>query len=339
MWRIVAINYAVSTALALMGVSRQIPWWLSALAFGTFISLGVVGMSVVIPRMRVPSFFGTVALQVVAIVSIMGSAFVGALLTCISGVSGIHPFGPRFWKLAGEILLSKPVTNSLMLFIAITFVVSLTLQISRKLGPGVLWNWITGKYHEPKEEERIFMFLDLKDSTTHAERLGAIRFSSLVRDCFADLARPCEQTKAQVSHYIGDEVVLFWKPRAGLHEANCLQMFFLFQAAIRSRSKEYIDRYGLEPQFKAGVHIGNVVATEVGDAKSEIVFHGDVMNTTARIQGLCNDTGAKLLISRELADRLGESLARFETATLGTRALKGRIEPVEVLRVDELHNR
>jgi adenylate cyclase len=35
---------------------------------------------------------------------------------------------------------------------------------------------------------------------------------------------------------------------------------------------------------KAGAHVGRVVATEVGTIKSEIVFHGDVVNTTARVQ-------------------------------------------------------
>jgi adenylate cyclase len=31
------------------------------------------------------------------------------------------------------------------------------------------------------------MFLDLKGSTTHAERLGHVQFSELIQDCFIDL--------------------------------------------------------------------------------------------------------------------------------------------------------
>src|SRR4030095_13515842 len=34
------------------------------------------------------------------------------------------------------------------------------LQVNRLLGAGILWKFIRGKYHKPREEERIFMFLD-----------------------------------------------------------------------------------------------------------------------------------------------------------------------------------
>ncbi|HTM93239.1 MAG TPA: hypothetical protein VL095_12520, partial [Flavisolibacter sp.] len=47
-----------------------------------------------------------------------------------------------------------------------------SLQINHLLGEGVLWKFISGKYHQPREEERIFMFLDMKSSTTIAEQLG-----------------------------------------------------------------------------------------------------------------------------------------------------------------------
>jgi hypothetical protein len=38
--------------------------------------------------------------------------------------------------------------------------------INKKLGPGVLIPMLLGKYRNPREEERIFMFMDLKASTT-----------------------------------------------------------------------------------------------------------------------------------------------------------------------------
>jgi adenylate cyclase len=61
------------------------------------------------------------------------------------------------------------------------------LQINEKFGQGILVNFLLGKYHRPKEDERIFMFMDLKSSTTYAEKLGHIRYSQLIQDCFFDL--------------------------------------------------------------------------------------------------------------------------------------------------------
>src|SRR6185436_2281787 len=54
------------------------------------------------------------------------------------------------------------------------------LQINQLLGEGILWKFIGGKYHQPREEERIFMFLDMKSSTTIAEQLGHVRFYALL---------------------------------------------------------------------------------------------------------------------------------------------------------------
>ncbi len=55
-------------------------------------------------------------------------------------------------------------------------------QVSRKFGPGNLRRLLMGKYYHPRLENRIFLFLDLKSSTTHAERLGHNRYSSLIQD-------------------------------------------------------------------------------------------------------------------------------------------------------------
>jgi len=48
--------------------------------------------------------------------------------------------------------------------------------------------------------------------------------------------------------------------------------------------------------FKAGIHIGKLVAGEMGVVKKEIVFSGDVLNTSSRIQAECNKLNCSLLI-------------------------------------------
>lgn len=72
-------------------------------------------------------------------------------------------------------------------FSVVIFLITFFRAVNQKFGPGVLWNMLVGKYHHPQEEERIFMFLDLKSSTTIAEQLGHLRFSRFIQDCFYDL--------------------------------------------------------------------------------------------------------------------------------------------------------
>jgi len=57
-------------------------------------------------------------------------------------------------------------------------------------------------YHKPREEVRIFMFLDMKSSTAIAERLGHVRFYTLLNELFHEISRPVLQTKAEIYQYI-----------------------------------------------------------------------------------------------------------------------------------------
>ena len=54
-------------------------------------------------------------------------------------------------------------------------------EVSDNLGQGILLNFLIGRYHRPREEERIFMFLDLRSSTTIAEKLGEEKYFNFIR--------------------------------------------------------------------------------------------------------------------------------------------------------------
>ncbi|MEX0289377.1 MAG: hypothetical protein AB3N14_09730, partial [Flavobacteriaceae bacterium] len=104
-------------------------------------------------------------------------------------------------------------------------------QVNQMLGSNNLWKVIRGKFYEPHEEARVFMFLDLKDSTLHAERLGHVQYSRLIQDCFNDLGVAFEN-EAQVYQYVGDEAVLTWPLKAGLRNQNCINAFYRFKSKL-----------------------------------------------------------------------------------------------------------
>lgn len=203
--------------------------------------------------------------------------------------------------------------------------------ISKKIGPGVFWNWIRGYYHLPRHENRVFMFLDLKGSTTLAEEMGNEKFGALLRDFMDDLGDAVAASKGQISHYIGDEAVLTWQDPQGFKKAAPVECFYRFKQIIIDRKDHYLDAYGLVPEFKAGIHHGEVVATEVGSLKSEIVYLGDVLNTTARIQSMCNEFQTDLLISQETSEQL-PSLPWLGLEPVGEVVLKGKLQPVSLVR-------
>lgn len=181
------------------------------------------------------------------------------------------------------------------------------LQISRKFGPGVLLEYTVGKYFAPKVEERAFMFLDLRSSTRIAEMLEHVSYSSLVQDCYAELTQPLMEYNAQVYQYVGDEVVVTWKMNQTFNTAQCHEFFYAFQQRLESRKNYFLLLYGVAPEFKAGIHCGNVTVAEVGELKTEIAYHGDVLNTASRIQSLCNTYKTDLLLSEAIVSRLNDA--------------------------------
>ncbi len=225
----------------------------------------------------------------------------------------------------------EPGSGAQYFYIVMVDIFMLILRrVNLLLGDRKLTQLLLGRFYTPREEERIFMFLDLQSSTEIAERLGHIRYSQLLQDCFNDLG-VVVQNEAEVYQYVGDEAVLTWTIREGLRNGNCLKAFYSFTSRLARNEAHYQKRYQVRPFFKAGVHLGQVTVTEVGKYKREIVYHGDTLNTAARIQAQCNKMGRELLISEELKTALPETGFQFEP--MGDIRLRGKVKKVAIYAV------
>lgn len=221
-----------------------------------------------------------------------------------------------------------PLKNALVWAFIVEFT-QLLLQINSKFGHRTFWNIIRGKYNTPKAEKRIFMFLDLNNSTSIAENLGNEAYHELLKDFFADITDPIVENKGNIYQYVGDEVVVAWEYGEGLEKANCLRCFFDIKSTIAKKTDTYLHRYGLVPSFKAGIHSGNVIAGEVGIVKRDITYSGDVLNTTSRILGKCNELKEEVIISAELLS-LMEIAKEYSSKMLGNIQLKGKQNQVSI---------
>ena len=205
-------------------------------------------------------------------------------------------------------------------------------EFSESIGQSTLHNFFLGKYHHPIAEERIFMFLDMKSSTTIAEKLGHVMYFEMLKEYFFDLSEAVIDYGGTIYQYAGDEMIVCWKLKEGARENSSIECFFAMQRALEARENKYKSKYGLLPGFKAGMHCGTVTAGEIGSVKKEIIFTGDVLNTTARIQGLCNQVGADLLLSDDLFKVL-HLPAVYNIRAVGENVLKGRSKAMELFAV------
>ncbi len=218
----------------------------------------------------------------------------------------------------------------MILYLNVCSIVFSFIKISNeKFGRGIFFKMLLGKYRKPKEEKRIFMFLDLKASTTIAEQLGHYQYSQLIQDCFYDLNEIVINFQAEIYQYVGDEAVLSWPYKKGLVDNNCVELFFSFQRKLLSKKAYYTTKYNVTPEFKAGLHGGKLMVAEVGVVKKELAYHGDVINTSARIQAECNPHKVPILISGSLLKDLALK-QRFISKYLGGILLKGKKETIDI---------
>ena len=184
------------------------------------------------------------------------------------------------------------------------FVFIFMFDMNRLLGQNVLLNFITGRYHQPRLEERVFLFIDMEGSTRFAERLGALAFHRLVNRFIIDLTAPIVAARGEIHRYVGDELIATWKLAEGIGDALCVRACFVAMDELARLAPSYQREFGIAVNFRAGLHCGPVVTGEMGSVKKEIVFLGDTVNTAARIQEFCRQTGDRVLASAELIDRL-----------------------------------
>ena len=223
------------------------------------------------------------------------------------------------------------------LFFIVSFIAVITIA-HRSLGPKVMKNFLLGSYDTPRTEEKIFMFLDLASSTRIAEKLGHLKYSAFIKDFFASLDESILETKGTIYQYVGDEVVIVWDKEIGIKKLNCMNFFFLAQDEIQNRSKYFWNKYHIIPQFRAGLHFGKVSVTEVGTLKKEIAYHGDPVNTSARICLHAKQTKSEFLMSEAILKLLPHPNGNFELKHLGEQQLMGKDKLIELYEVGRTEN-
>ncbi|MEO9484856.1 MAG: adenylate/guanylate cyclase domain-containing protein [Ekhidna sp.] len=239
------------------------------------------------------------------------------------------------WLFYQDFIFSKQMILLTVYIFLVGFLIDFFREVGKKFGPGNLWRMLRGEFYHPKEDRRIFMFLDLKSSTTIAEQLGHNKYSQLIQECFLDVSDLVIAHKAHIYQYVGDEIVLSWSIDEGLADLNCIRFYYSYRDLLERRRSHYESKFGLVPQFKAGLEMGNVMVAEVGEIKREIAYHGDVLNTAARIQACCNEFNRKVLISESLESALSE-ITDNEYELMGNIQLKGKSKNLKIYAVSDL---
>ena len=223
--------------------------------------------------------------------------------------------------------------------IAITTMTAVLLVMLRQaallVGEHNMRDIVLGRYRKPRQEERFFLFVDIVGSTPVAERLGPLAMHRYLDQIFALASDPIEDHGGDVVSYVGDEIIVTWTAPRGRVAARPIACFFAIEAALALERAGFEREYGTVPKLRAALHAGEVVTGETGGSRRAIVFNGDVLNTTSRLEGATRSLGRSFLVSEDALRRL-DATADYAWEDLGSQQLRGKQVAMRVYAVTPL---
>ncbi len=261
---------------------------------------------------------------------LLGFAILGNFLTHFTYTLFVLHFGPltalkAFWyeSTTSSYLVEKTV--AWMITFSLTILV---IEINEKYSPGLFFSIIFGSYANPRVERRIVMFLDLKDSTPTAEKLGTADYFLFIRDFIYNISAAILEHDGRIYQYVGDEVVTSWTTSPA-SARKCLAALSDARMFVRRSRAGFIKKFGMVPQFRVGIHEGEVTVGEIGLVKKDLAMSGDTMNTAARIRSATGEMDHDVLASEQFVNLLSRE-DRDVFTSVGTMELKGKSEGLEL---------
>ncbi|MEO6327986.1 MAG: adenylate/guanylate cyclase domain-containing protein, partial [Ginsengibacter sp.] len=150
---------------------------------------------------------------------------------------------------------------------------------------------------------------------------------NFIRDFIYQVSSAIIEYEGTIYQYVGDEVVTSW-----LFEKNntrkCLASIIHARRNIQKKSQHFRREYDMVPEFRVGIHLGDVTVGEIGVIKKDIAMSGDTMNTTARIRSACNELNHHFIVSRDFIENI--DLKEWQSESLGIVDLKGKATGIEL---------
>lgn len=295
------------------------------------------GAEVFVPRTRLgralarAPFFVEVAVKAVGYLAVVAAVIGGRLGPRLAA----RAVGP---ELATELLAQVDAAYPRDLLVLVCGLVTVLLvmlrQATRVVGDRAMRDIVRGRYRRPRREERFFLFIDIVGSTPVAERLGPLAAHRYLDRVFEVASDPIDDWHGDVYQYVGDEMVVTWTLAEGRPQARPLGCLFAIETALKQAASQFQREFGTAPRLRAALHAGEVVTGETGGSRRAIVFHGDVMNTTSRIENATRELDRPFLASEDALSRI-DAKGGYRCDDLGPQQLRGRERQVRLYAVSK----
>lgn len=179
------------------------------------------------------------------------------------------------------------------------------------------------------------LFVDVRGFTSMSEALDPPTVVEIINKYLTLTTECIMRNHGTLDKFVGDCTMAFWNAPVPQEDAvylACRAAMDMVEGSV-ALGKELTERFGRSVSFGVGVNWGPAVVGNIGAPKRmDYTAIGDTVNTAARLEA--NAPGGRILISRAVADALGE---RAATTSLGSSIkLKGKADGFEILTLDAL---
>jgi len=224
-------------------------------------------------------------------------------------------------------------------------------QMVQGLQRGVEIRATFGRYVSPRVLERILegrvaadgevlvatvLFCDLRGFTAMSDGRAAPEVVAILNRYLDVLVESVSRHDGVVDKFIGDAVMAaFGAPLSQGDDAfRAVQAALDMVAAVDRLNATQRQSGGPALDLGVGLHTGEVVAGNIGSTRQlQYTLVGDTVNTASRIEQLTKTLGARVLVSQQTLDAVGD---RVVARALPPVEVKGKREPLTVYEVTGL---
>ena len=178
-------------------------------------------------------------------------------------------------------------------------------------------------------ENMTVLFADIRSFTSLSEVMTPEENFKFLNSFLSQVVPVIREQGGFVDKFIGDAIMaLFPYP-----PDNAVRAAIELQEAVKRYNRNR-DRAGYRAiSLGIGVHTGPLMLGTIGETnRMETTVIADAVNMASRMEDLTKTYGCKIIISRELLNKLGKT-SPVISRTLGEASVKGKVKPIEILEV------
>jgi adenylate cyclase len=232
------------------------------------------------------------------------SIFLYTIVVLILYLISIHVSHVVLWRFEDLAIAYRKLPIAIPLVMVFSVIGIMVMRTVHFVGIETLFHLMLGTYHRPVIQKKVLLFLDINNSTDLAERLGALRTQSLLGKFLFDVSKPITDHGGDIYLYKGDGLIALWVWSEAVKRDKILRAIDAIFSAVGHEQANYQQKFGVVPNFRIGVHGGEVVVSEQGDIKRAIGIYGSTINIAARMEEAAKAHSVSCVISGDVVQAL-----------------------------------